>query len=308
MADNSNNSGNTTTEELKLGEGRKASLGEVAQTALKNVDLVWLGDANHNSRKVRNEALSKENLIKYAEGGATHVFLEIGADGQQGINNTVKNSTSSQTSTDKLIISGKEISSDKVEQFQNMGQLGMEVHCVDPMTEVEKRKLLSHPQGVLAMGSDDKEGIKVQYKRLEMDPTLASNIRKNLPEGEKGIGFYGALHGSRSNDLDENFQGKMIKIDVYESEADINVLKEHRELGDILVEEEMGIKGYKTGNDHPELVYFTDTGTVRTTQNTPDWLKDSLKELGKPAVSSAVDKPSTPSNEAPPPQPVKVVP
>jgi len=224
--------------------------------AIKSADLLYLGDSNHFDLSIRSLALSEKTLKAVAESGVSHICLEIGKDRQDLISQIDVN-----VKTDNEII----------KQITRMKALGMSIHCVDPELESEKEKGpigKFYKEGSLST-EDRKKADQYLDERFSKDLKLAKNIRHAIPEGEKGILFYGCSHGAKQNDGIGESDGNIstIQIEIYPDLEAYSVVKAAKER---LVE----------GNiDLPEAIYFMKSGTLILTKDAPEEFRKDITKM-----------------------------
>ena len=262
-------------EDLGLSDGRRTSYGSVVKTMLDHADIAWIGDTDHKSDTVKDTILT-DNIIAYAEGGASHIFLEASTEHQPRIDAMAENPASDTKTEDTA-------------RIQTMQSLGMEVHAVDPMTIGDKSGLSEKISGSLIERVLSQHEI---YERLRRDGEIAENINMALPEGEKAVGIYGSQHGSRFNDLDENVDASMLRVDVYEDSAAINKRDDVYMGRNVTARQTTCDTSIRFGEDLPHLVYSVEDKAVYTTASTPEGLKSAIEKLGEPVEPNKDHKPS----------------
>lgn len=291
----------------------QGSLADTVRAAYStDAQFVILGDTDHGSKKLADRLLSRDVLIAAAEGGATDIYLELRPGYQASIDRLARGDITAEQYADETRDSNTHMSPDQLRAYkieteapaiQLAARMGMKVHAID------SNERLSGPDSVLDALHDSTTpewrndnraeynhmrhvGSKGQFEaylaeRSDADAGLAQRIGA-ISDGRKGLIVHGSAHGSYFNDLDEHLQGPSVKIDVYESGADIQAFRAEFSANP---DDPALYQDYSTGDpdqkhmdeDKPELiVVLSDDGrdTVYQTPNKPDDLRAAVEPMG----------------------------
>lgn len=276
------------------GNGMTVPFRSLLHIAFAQADILFLTEVNHLDLRAARFLAQQENYGVLAGNGVRHLFLEMPVALQPFVDALADGKTAKADFIREMQTKGGYFSftSDKTVQMLTItadmivhaAATGIKVRFADfgngaeldsPLREAAYEALLLEsgeaPEDVIHAARERLRGLQRDYDLARQDDRkLAALINGTVKSGEKGLLFYGAVHGSMKGDLEEHLAMPALKIDFY---ADGNVYYDRREMfSRNPVFRELGI-----GADKPELVYVLDAEILYTTCETPPRLTEKLR-------------------------------
>ncbi|MDB5491713.1 MAG: hypothetical protein JWO78_1562 [Micavibrio sp.] len=257
---------------------------QVIKSVGQNADLIMIGDTNHKDAGIRGLAVTRDNMVAMAESGISHLYVEIDQKLQPLAEKLIENKNDPHA----LAEFGREFNKDYgdatgndngiytrqlAETILTGDKLGIKVHFANPGNGWKE---YGEAERYANENPNDAQGIEQRLKLgrdARFDDKQLAGFINETSRGEKSAMIYGSSHASRFGDFENSYDGRAVKVDVY------NNPQQYQEKMDI-DKEALALNGMKFNEDKPELVYFKESQTAAMTYNTPPEMSQNLRDNG----------------------------
>lgn len=254
--------------------GVSVPLAAVIGAAAPHADILSVGDSDHFNPAVRGSLGTDAVLDQLKRSGITHIGVEVSHRMQHWIDKLNDGALTREEFERKIDLSlSVTQGNEKGDWTRQLGRTaafardnGMKLQFIDPDNG-------SHFCDETTLSASEYEACDVRkWKQRFQDDALAGELNASVPagSGNKALLLYGQAHLSVDNGTRQQIDGRVIKIDVFESRAAYEADK----MG---LHKRNAEAGINTNQIKPDLIYFLDTQTVHTTCATPPALAASIE-------------------------------